>query len=98
MGAGGLGKAPKKRMGHIGLGTEFRVKLAGHIPRMPGNLDEFDQISLGIDPANPQTGFFQSASMGVVELVPVSMAFPDLSGVIGFLGEGTGGQLAGVVA
>ena len=98
MGTGSLGKSAEKRMRDIRLGAEFRVELTGHIPRMAGNLDEFDQISLGVDPADPQPCFLQGGPMGVVELVTVTVALPDLRSPIGLLSEGTGSQLAGVIS
>ena len=53
MAAGGLGKAAKEGVGDIRLGSEFRVELTGHKPWVVGDLDQFDQIPLGVNTAYP---------------------------------------------
>ena len=98
MESGSLGKAAEERVGGIRFGAKFGMELAGHEPRMAGNLDHLHQIPLGVGSADPQTGFFEGGAMGIVEFVTVPMTFTNLGDSIGLLGKGSRGELAGIVA
>ena len=89
MESGGLGKAAEQGVGNVRFGAKFGMKLAGHEPRMAGNLDHFHQIRLRVGAANPQTGFFQGGAVGVVELITVTVTLASFRHSVSFLGEGT---------
>jgi hypothetical protein len=89
MESGSLGKAAEERVGGIRFGAKFWMELAGHEPRMAGNLDHLHQIPLGVGTTDSQSGFFQNRAMGIIEFITVPVAFANLGDSIGLLGKGT---------
>ena len=60
----------------VRAGLELRVGLGGHVVRMRAGrqLDELHQTAVGRGAGDAQTGFFELAPIGVVDLVAVAVA------------------------
>ena len=66
-------------------------------PGMFGNLNDFNEVALGIDPRNTQAGLFKLFAVGVVEFVAVTVAFLNFSLSIGIMTKLSSESLQGQV-
>ena len=77
------------------LRFELGVELASEEVGMVGDLDDLDVGSVGGGAGNLQAGAGEQLLVFAIELVAVTMAFADLGGAVGTMGERSGLQFAG---
>ena len=79
-----------------GAGLEFRMELRPHEPRMIFDLDDFDQAVVRQRPTKNQALADQFFPEGIIELIPVAMAFIDDFVLIGRIRERARHDFAGI--
>ena len=67
----------EERMGTVGAGTEFRVELHPHKPRMVFNFDYLDQLFIGGDAREGQARIFKLGPVVVVKFIAVAVPLVD---------------------
>src|SRR5271157_438696 len=95
---GGPNERLEQGMRLHGLGLELGMELAAEIPRMIGDLADFDVGLVGRLAGDPQSRGFQPFFIFAIELIAVAVALVDLAHAIGAVGETVLGQLAGPAA
>lgn len=75
-------KAAEQRVRGVGFAQEFRMELARQIKRMVPELDQLDELAVRGRARENESGLFESCAIGVIELIPVPMAFVDDEGSI----------------
>src|SRR4051794_2290747 len=83
----------EERVRLVGLALEFRVELAGNKKRMVFQLDYFDQLSIRGKAAEDEPGLFEALTIGVVELVAMSMALVNQECAVKMICQGAHHQL-----
>src|SRR6266542_3893749 len=85
----GLDERGKERMRFPRARAEFRMELAGHEPRVVGQLDDLHQLLVGPDARDPEAALLERVEIVVVDLVAMAVPLPD-----GALPIGPGGGAA----
>ena len=80
----------------IGAGLEFRMELDANVKGPVGQLHRFDQMSVGTDPAQGQTGVLHFLTVVVVEFIPVPVPLRNLQLAITGRQPGPGQNGAGI--
>src|SRR5690348_7757179 len=91
-------EALEQRMRLVGFALKFRVKLAGDEEGVIGQLDDFHQLAVWREAAEHKLGLLKALTVGVIKLVPVSVAFLDHKSAVQPGGFGAHDQLAGLGA
>ena len=99
LGAERLGdKVPEERMGVIGPGFEFRMKLARDEPGVVFDLDYLHEIPFWVDACKDKAFALHKIPVFIVKLVSMPMAFVYILLFIGFVTFCPFAQPAGIFA
>src|SRR3989338_8062870 len=77
----------EERVGDEGTGFEFRVELHANEPWVVFQLHNLNKIVFLVDARDDQSGFLDTITIIVIELVPMAMAFGDGEGLRGRRGR-----------
>src|ERR1035437_4342088 len=94
----GFDETAEERVRSVGFGKKLGVKLAGDEPRMIAQFDQFDAIVLAVNAGNRQARLHQLIAVGVVDFVPVTMAFADFIAAVQFSRLRAGDELRSLSA
>ena len=64
-------EALEQRMRLVRLALKFRMELARHEKRMILQFDDLDELAVGRQPAEHETGLLEFLAVGIVEFVAV---------------------------
>src|SRR5512146_1210740 len=77
---------------------ELRMELTGQKERMVYAFDDFDQVLVRVDAADPDAPRLIQIAISVVTFAAMAVAFDRLGGAVNFGGQGAFFEFAGVIA